>query len=70
MVYYESVTKSLYLKLFFSSVCLCLCKAAVCLRTVKLATMEHGKQMITSLWMESIAQSVAKAGVEGTVKVS
>lgn len=53
-----------------SYVCLCPRKAAACLRTVKLATMEHGKPMITSLWMESIAQSVVKAGVEGTVKVS
>ena len=32
--------------------------------------MEHGKLMMTSLWMESIVQSVVKVGVEGIVKVS
>lgn len=48
----------------------CPCQAAVCLRTAKRATMEHGKPMTTSLSMESIVQSVAKAGVVGTVKVS
>lgn len=45
-------------------------QAAVCLRTAKPATMEHGRPMTTSSSTESIAQSVAKAGVVGTVKVS
>lgn len=31
--------------------------------------MEHGKLMMTSLSMESIARSVVKAGAEETVKV-
>lgn len=58
------------LMLVLTTFCFCPCKAAVCLRTVKPATMEHGKPMTTSLSMESIVQSVAEAGVEGTVEVS
>lgn len=45
-------------------------KAAVCLRTVKPATMERGRPMMTSSSMESTVQSVAKAGVVETAKVS
>lgn len=55
----------------FSSLLFCSrFQAAVCLRTAKPATMEHGRPMTTSSSTESIAQSVAKAGVVGTVKVS
>lgn len=46
------------------------CQAAACLRTVKRVTMERGRPTMTSSSMESIVQSVAKAGVVGTVKVS
>lgn len=45
-------------------------QAAACLRTAKPATMGHGRPMTTSSSTESIAQSVAKAGAVGTVKVS
>lgn len=55
---------------FYSFLALLSCKAAVCLRTVRRATMERGRPTMTSLSMESIAWSVAKAGVEGTVGVS
>lgn len=55
---------------FYSFLALFSCKAAVCLRTVRHATMERGRPMTTSLSMESIARSVAKAGAEGTVGVS
>lgn len=66
----SKLTKCVILMLLSVSFCFCPCQAAVCLRTVKPATMEPGKPMMTSLSMESIVQSVAKAGVEGTVKVS
>lgn len=45
-------------------------QAAVCLRIVKSDIMELGELTTTSLSMESIAQSVVRVGVEGTVKVS
>lgn len=55
---------------FYSFLALLSCKAAVCLRTVRRAIMERGRPTTTSSSMESIARSVAKAGVEGTVGVS
>lgn len=46
------------------------CEAAVCSRTAKPATTERGKPTTTSSSTGSFARSVARAGAEGTVKVS
>lgn len=64
----------IYFKKMFSIITFCSAvvslQAAVYLRIVKPATMEHGELMMTSSWMGSIVLSAVKAGVEGIVKVS
>lgn len=65
----SNLSKKMFSIITFCSAVVSL-QAAVYLRIVKPATMEHGELMMTSSWMGSIVLSAVKAGVEGIVKVS